>query len=72
LDKSITLPAVENRHTGENLAKSLFDNLETFSISNKIGYSMLNGASNDMTAVDELYQLLVSKFGTDIHLVPLR
>src|SRR5579859_1165448 len=59
----IALPDIDGRHTGANIAETLFDVIKKYGIAEKVGYCQLDSASNNTTAIKELQPLLVNEFG---------
>lgn len=52
------LPEISKRHTGENIAAEVFAVLDLFGIRDKVGYTTLDNAANNDTAMDTLGGLL--------------
>ena len=59
----IALRPLNDRHTGSNIAQCLIEIIDDYGIGDKVGYCMLDSASNNTTAIEELQPLLISKFG---------
>jgi hypothetical protein len=57
----IGLPNVRGEHTGTNIAKSLIDVFEQYDICNKVGYMMLDNASNNDTTVEAIHYELLAR-----------
>ena len=55
----IALPRIMGAHTGENIAIVLVDVLEKYNICEKLGYMMLDNATNNDTAVESLDSELI-------------
>lgn len=51
-------PEISQRHTGINIAQVVYNVLERFHITDKIGYAILDNATNNDTAIAELGDLL--------------
>jgi hypothetical protein len=66
----IALPPLEGQHTGANIAAAAFKVIEEYNIGIRVGYYMLDSASNNDTGVEELYSLLVSRYGEEAVLIP--
>jgi hypothetical protein len=49
----IALPALEDRHTGANIAHRLVEVVDSYGFGFKLGYCMLDSASNNTTAMTE-------------------
>jgi hypothetical protein len=60
----IALPRVLGAHSGANIAAALMEVLEKYEIADKLGYMMLDNATNNDTAVEALQDALISKLGT--------
>ena len=72
IDKSlrsatIGLPKVRGAHTGANIADALVNVLEKYEITGKLGYMMLDNATNNDTAVQSINEELARR-GHDIRI----
>lgn len=52
------VPEISQRHTGVNIAEVVYSILQTFNVTDKIGYAVLDNAANNDTAMEELGDLL--------------
>ena len=59
----IALPEIEGPHTGLNLANIIQKVVDEYNIGAKVGYFMMDNASNNDTAMQELQSLLISRYG---------
>jgi hypothetical protein len=57
----LSLPSINESHTGENIAKGIAEIIEAFGLEQRIGYFVLDNVTNCSTAVD----VLADKYGFD-------
>ena len=61
----VTLLPLHDQHTGDNIAECICQVAERYGVGHKVGYCMLDSASNNDTAMTALQPRLVSMFGED-------
>jgi len=55
------LPKVWGAHTGDNIAEALVDVLEQYELTSKLGYMMMDNATNNDTAVQAINEELIRR-----------
>ena len=66
----IALPELKGSHTGVNIGDTVIKVIEEYGIGAKLGYYMLDNASNNDTTIKEIYKRLSEKYESAIFLSP--
>ena len=59
----IGLPNLKGNHSGPNIAALAFKVIEEYAIGPKVGFYMLDSATNNDTMIVELHNLLIANYG---------